>query len=720
MDDDNEQQQEMRQRKMHLEALERDTPKVWRDLRSDYKVDKEFILKALESPRLPNKSEFERLFPQALRFDRDVVLAFCARHDFKNIYYERHLFVPECLTGDKEVMLAYCRQIPRSLQECSDELCDDREVVEAAIGLDGLELQYASHRLQEDKSIVVAACQSNGQALELCPRGPVRDMLTSDRDFMLSVLRKHGGPMLRLVSEPLRNDRELLLEALKHGMRYRWCPFEFQNDKSFVQEALAQRASLYLEMNRTTQSEMDLARAAITSATSGPDVHEKALTHQPTLTQSREVAMALARRGDTGKLADYLIDGNISYRSDREVILIAVERNPKIFSRLGHNLQNDLAIVLAATHSDTALTVLNIVGPNFQQAHPQVTIRAISVANMSNLRLMQASIPAALLVTFDVAVAWMQRLHRLPPGVNGALLGNRDFALKVARYAHRQFSSVSEILRQDNNFIKEAVDINGLVLRHAAMPLRRDLELVVRAVASNRNSLCTAIPITMGQVRQHLRSKLDLHRSFLNDFLRGIAVSTPHIPPAHRSHLPLLDRGVETSQAFKQIIAQFLGVPIGAELALLRKAWNKIEDPSNNDDAPDDDSDAFVDVLEDQDPAFPAVVRRMRQRRMWQFNRARAAAADVHADRRDDPPGRVRFGVFANEAADLEGPPNAGLIRPGRPVPPRRAMDRRMEQRAERLLLGAGVIDMDDDDGDDIMADFEAEINALDRQIDLI
>ena len=37
------------------------------------------------------------------------------------------------------------------------------------------------------------------------------------------------------------------------------------------------------------------------------------------------------------------------------------------------------------------------------------------------------------------------------------------------------------------------------------------------------------------------------------------------------------------------------------------------------------DDEVFVDVLDDPEPALPAVVRRMRQRRMWHFHNRRAA-----------------------------------------------------------------------------------------------
>ena len=92
----------------------------WGSLSDEWKVDKEFVLKALtESPYLPPKWDFEGRFSLSLRNDRDVVLAFANRLPFLNLFVERHLGSPDGFTGDKEIMLAYCTWIPGSLQDCS-------------------------------------------------------------------------------------------------------------------------------------------------------------------------------------------------------------------------------------------------------------------------------------------------------------------------------------------------------------------------------------------------------------------------------------------------------------------------------------------------------------------------------------------------------------------------------------------------------------------------
>jgi hypothetical protein len=137
-----------RERRLSLDAVAKNASHVWQWLPTKFTHSKEFILWALnQSPQLPPKAEFERLFPKSLRMGRDVVLAFCHRPDFADtLCHDRHLFVPDCWKDDKEVMLAYCSKSPRSLQECSEALCDDSDVVMAAIQLDGLELQYASAR----------------------------------------------------------------------------------------------------------------------------------------------------------------------------------------------------------------------------------------------------------------------------------------------------------------------------------------------------------------------------------------------------------------------------------------------------------------------------------------------------------------------------------------------------------------------------------------------
>jgi hypothetical protein len=568
------------ERSAALSAVEADAASIWPQLPEACKNDKEFILRALRSRSpLPSKDEFERQFPQALRFDRDVVMAFCARDDFADMYYERHLFVPDCLTGDKGVMLAYCRKIPRSLQECSEDLCDDQEVVEAAVSLDGLELQYASARLQEDVNVVWIACQKDGRALEFCPPGRVRSQLTVDRDFMLKVLSNNGGPMLKLMSGPLRKDRELLLAAFQNGLRFRYCPLELQTERSFLLELVAHNADIYLEFSQSIQRDREIARAAIISENSTDAVHNRVLDVLPRLVEDRAVMLALARRGHQS-LVNRCLSSTMGafFCGDFEVMLAAIERNPNLFQQASRDLQERPEIVLAAISEATAARVLEMIGLPLQTRRPEISLKAIRVTDRKLLGNLLGFIPEEAWMNRDVALAWLQQARFVLTIFVPLLQDDRELALAVAVHAVRDFMRIGPAFQNDFDFVMEAVTLNGRVWRYITA-FSGNLAVAARAVASHPNALLWNHRRFRDDVKAYVTEKLKVHETFENTFSCGIAVARPRLPPHRRSGLTLLDQGTETSQALKKLIAEFVGVPMGIDLVYLRKALQHLSMP---------------------------------------------------------------------------------------------------------------------------------------------
>lgn len=121
------------------------------------------------------------------------------------------------------------------------------------------------------------------------------------------------------------------------------------------------------------------------------------------------------------------------------------------------------------------------------------------------------------------------------------------------------------------------VAIYGRALRFAAAGLQRDYGLLTTAIASNSVTIAACFNINdidfLVAYATRVRGKLDLYENvFVREFLRGISTSETRVAPAKRGNLEMLDRGLETTTVFKRLIAQFLGVPIGEELHLLRAA----------------------------------------------------------------------------------------------------------------------------------------------------
>mmetsp|Transcript_12618 Transcript_12618/g.35788 ORF Transcript_12618/g.35788 Transcript_12618/m.35788 type:complete len:436 (+) Transcript_12618:163-1470(+) len=310
---------------------------------------------------VPSQSEFERAFPRSLRFDRDVVLAWTKRSDFPLLFRTR----------DKEVCLAYCRQIPRSLQDCHLDLCDDELLVTTAVECcGGLEFQYASPRLRCEESVVRKACASDGKALLFCPR--ISDAfanITRDRDFVYNVImgvgtndyfrgvdqldgksrgrrsragsRRLSGSVWKLLSSELkRSDRELALAALRNGLSFQEIPKHFV-DLPFLRRALANNSfPLYLELSEEWQSNPRLAMDAILAEDSTPSVHARAFAFLQSLEKewfrgNITKHSSGTQIGDEEYHEDSIDPFWFPLRDNRELVLVVCKRG---FKKLLHEL----------------------------------------------------------------------------------------------------------------------------------------------------------------------------------------------------------------------------------------------------------------------------------------------------------------------------------------------------------------------------------------------
>jgi len=181
-----------------------------------------------------------------------------------------------------------------------------------------------------------------------------------------------------------------------------------------------------------------------------------------------------------------------------------------------------------------------------------------------------------------LAIAWIRRGGHIMDAIEQQLRRDRTMGLEVAKHNWAEFYKVGKVLLKDRQFMLSALKQDGRVIRFAHEELIQDMDILMSAVAYHPQP--SALPQTfsgiynLDELKRHVEIKLQLHSTFLLDFLRGIAVSPqPNVAPNLRSQLPMLDRGVETSEAFKRLICDYLGVPIGEQLRLLRQAFANIK-----------------------------------------------------------------------------------------------------------------------------------------------
>ena len=175
-------------------------------------------------------------------------------------------------------------------------------------------------------------------------------------------------------------------------------------------------------------------------------------------------------------------------------------------------------------------------------------------------------------------MAWPKKGRPLLRLVSGdyVFLKDRELVRLAVKAHYSELQYASPTLRADHDFLLSLIAIDVRTLVYAAHTVRYDYDILVAAIANNTWTIFLCFSgysdfNFLVSFASKVRRKLELHDVFVREILRGIAIAKPHEAPAHRCHLPLLDRGSETSTVLKKLIAEFLGAPLGKELHVLRK-----------------------------------------------------------------------------------------------------------------------------------------------------
>jgi hypothetical protein len=147
-----------------------------------------------------------------------------------------------------------------------------------------------------------------------------------------------------------------------------------------------------------------------------------------------------------------------------------------------------------------------------------------------------------------------------------------DLMLLIASHVHHKFQTgsffcVSLTLRSDKSFMKKAIILDPFLFFCTSDTLQQDFDLRLIAFGSSvevyNKFAGQPVPAHFQEsLLTSVEAKLSVHHAFSHLFLVGME------QPQYI--LSLLNNGWETSLSFKKAIAEYLGVPIGRELHLLR------------------------------------------------------------------------------------------------------------------------------------------------------
>ena len=196
-----------------LELITRDNAQELENAPEHILADKDFMIKAVKRNGLTLKYASDEL-----KNDAEVVLAAIEGGDVCGYFAEALEFASDELKDDKSIVMAAVSRRGEALRFASDRLRCDRDVVMAAVDQSGWALEYASDELRNDEEVVLTAIQGgddtcNGYSFAM---EYASEELKSNKEFMIKAIELTEGEAFAKASDTLKNDKEIVLIAVKN------------------------------------------------------------------------------------------------------------------------------------------------------------------------------------------------------------------------------------------------------------------------------------------------------------------------------------------------------------------------------------------------------------------------------------------------------------------------------------------------------------------------
>ncbi|WP_175888180.1 DUF4116 domain-containing protein [Burkholderia contaminans] len=234
--------------------------------------------------------------------------------------------------GDKEIMMEAIKT-NNLIGKVHKKLLKDKEFMMVAVQSSGNNLGRASDDLKKDPELVLEAVKSHAGAIQYADPS-----LYSNKEIMLQAVYR-CGEALKFASDDLKNDFDVVRKAVEENIfAYKYASYEMQCDKMIVMSFIRGGSFIDIpeEVRDLYRKDKDVAKAAIIS-----DARNS--THfYPDLFNDRSLMDNIF--GQWG----FAIGQFPQYQDDKDLALVAVQRNGESIKFLSKQLKNDPEVVLAA------------------------------------------------------------------------------------------------------------------------------------------------------------------------------------------------------------------------------------------------------------------------------------------------------------------------------------------------------------------------------------
>ena len=365
---------------------------------------------------------------------------------------------------------------------------DKRLMLDVIKRRNGDVLKYASMELRDDKDVVLSAVKKNGWSLSYAS-----DRQADDKDIVLSAVKKYWGAW-EAASPRLRKDKDVVIEGIKNNIYLlNNVSFDLVDDKEFMLRAISIDALAYRYVSERLKNDRDLIVAAVKK-------DGMIIKDLPSKFKDDKEIITIAVGNDPYAL-EY---ASPRLRDDRDVVLKSVSIHGRLLQYASDRLKDDKELVIIAIRSefeayldaserlkndrDVVLEFIKQNGYQFKvipdkyKSDKEIVIEAVK-CDINQLKYADKS----LLIDRDFMLELIQ-FNLLALSFSNTLCDDKEFMLEALNKLNvGAFTYSSERLRNDRDFVLKAVDIDLRIL--SSTHFRNDKSFMLDAIRQNKDAI---------------------------------------------------------------------------------------------------------------------------------------------------------------------------------------------------------------------------------------
>jgi hypothetical protein len=397
--------------------------------------------------------------------------------------------------------------------------------------------------------------------------------------------------LYRELPAKLRDNFDICFGALCSGsIAVADLPKCVQASPAFWQRVLSVCPQAWYQMPSDVTRTAQLARSL--GSILAVDMAEEIFDEMPELCLERDFWLKIVQSQSFAESYDEFLEMAPQFVwLDKEIMVLAVSQSHEVLELLlEYPLSEDRDVVVAALGTSPPPEALDAISGWVQVMYPDLVAFAIRHCDTDSIWDVYDCIDEPLWHEEQVVHAWLARggdyLHEefLPE----TECDEQAFLL-IAEHNPEDFWYAANELCTNKEYLARVLNVNPLLFRDLPTPqLAHDYDLALVALGGSFSST-TATSSNSSEVERKRRDLVGLYdindgddfvfwtefaawvhdqvlaqESFVSLILGGIMSSS--------CHLSVLNQGYETSLVYKKLLAEFVGIPMGKRLAVLRKA----------------------------------------------------------------------------------------------------------------------------------------------------